>query len=614
MRLKFFVFLFLGLSLVFFQCESSPTSSHDDDEEPIENPGGGGVDQGPEVYPLFLDKDIEYTPYQRFFAAGDMQMESKGYPYGEYPMVIDTDTVMVFVDDAINYNLIGDILGIDFIGQEIYIDEVLTMSLPLVEPGEYKIQVIISDDYVFEAEINVGTFEPITNPISVTQEVVTDLAIQFDNLSNVTFENPDLEYDFQSDLIRLEELKLVFEQKLETATEEEIEELAYFIRGNKDMLTSNFSGKINYQKMADACLASTPEEALELIFKDIKEKVNFTGFLQIFKDTQDPNDVEVSEPSLFDSFISWTNTGKSLSVISSLLDSAKCLFQLVIDNGIQADLDEIGSKSKLKAASVDTLLIEAGGTYRLSFSGIYEQKDDYSTDDFGYDEFWLPLVRIKIAIEKSSFVQSFWYLTRSEPDTVVRKIHSKHLELASDISDIKERFGFNIEPDLSSGDFIISVSSSDDPFLLEDRSFPFAYKPYSTYDYEEEIDQVMTISTCPDFSALIPGKWESVFYTYDDLAEIFQIDQIEFLEDGTWRKKDYFLVDQWYQHENYVTGTWRSSCEDGEAWFYYTDDFFGVTWSFEYVGDKNRMLGYRWVYDTTYNYDGPTQVLRKAEF
>ncbi len=601
------------------QCQSTPSGSDveqvDDQEELVDDGGTEEEEVGPEVFQLYINENESYSPYQQTVGIGNLDIERRNLEYGDYPVVIGADTVMARIKNSINYLSIDEVLGIDLSAEGNSFDDVVFITIPEIESGEYILQVLISDEYIYETMISIIDFIPVTSPRTYSQEQVASIETQFSNIYDFSLEgDEDFNSAYSNDLVRFNELYESFTAALDVASDEEIRELAYFIRGNSKMLNEDFTGGVLKIRNTDPCLASTPEEALDLMFDDIKKKLSFSGFLQIFEDTQDPNEVEVGEPSLIDMFVSWTNTGKALSLISSIKENFKCVWYLTTDS-ISSELEQIGSESskkyKLTSQTTDTLYIEAGFNYQLSFTGVYESKESYSRDDFGRDELWVPVVRIQNIIEDFSFVDSFRFLNEPKENTKTEKINAQYLELISDLSTERE-LGVDIQKDTETGDFIITTNEPDEPFLILDRDYQFEYKPFADKEYRQEITQYLTISSCPDFSRFIPGKWEIVYYKDDKQQDIFQIDRTEYFENGTWRKKEYILEGQLFESD--ATGVWSGDCNDGNGWVYITDDFFGVTWSFEYTGDRSKLYGYRWRYDTTVDYEGPTQVFRRASF
>lgn len=649
MYFRFSILALLVISFLVLQCQSSPTSSNDD-EETIENPddtggdsGGGGTEE-PE--PLVIEIPNDYSPFYPYqsliYYSEDFDIEDYGF---EFVYGVDPEDANYSLYKRFDLVYYQDTLAVgDTLSAKVTEWGQWSVIIPRVSSGIYNFTVFIKEDLLLKGEVEILPIGVISDPSNYIQSEFSKFKNQMDlvraDAQKVIDEVPEFDYDVDEEWVEemTEALQIYndLEQKIlsdiQTASPEELERLAYFMKAYEDILNEEYEPYEDVLAKVNEDPLEEPESAFESGKKWLTNKLNFQGILNSFWNS-DTENVEVGEGELVETAKTWTVYGQAISIITGIQERFTKVFMLTTDK-LEAELSgdfsdgNDSNPKRLKGQSWpyrDSLYFEYNQPVRIAFQGEYEnlREDPYdeapwpnpATLNVITDELYELIDDIGVGFGELRIFP----LMRQDTTNITTTVSSKYLEFReSDTATLSEPFFdvFNVTKDESTGEFIVTAKpftdDNGDTFYGERKAVTWL-QYYQDEEYKE-FDFMFFATQCPDFSLFIPGKWESVFYKYDDLADIFQIDRIEFFEDGTWRIKDYFLVDQWYQYEDYATGTWRSGCEDGEAWFYYTDDFFGVTWSFEYDGDKNRLLGYRWRYDTTYSYDGPTQVLRKAEF
>ncbi|XWN37414.1 MAG: hypothetical protein ROO71_00540 [Balneola sp.] len=575
--------LALVLILIFIGCNNTPAGSNDDktdenDSEELEVT----------VFPVYIKQNQEYKPYQKVFGLGDMsKLTVLDVENGEYPLIIGEDTTEVLIEDKDNYRVSN--FGIE-VPEEFSTREVLSFYVPVLNPGTYTFQVPINDEYIYEGEIQVGSYSVISDP---NQRVNSKLS-QLDDLFNDFRPSLDTTNAGQQDLIRLDSLKGELDVQLAQASDEELEELAYIIQNNSEFFESQFfKSKIN----TEACLAETPEEALKLIFRDIKNKLTFSSLLQVFSDSKDQNDPQVPEPSLIDTFLNWTNMGKALDLITSIKENFKCLW-MVVDESITTDLEAIGNNKRRKldpeiySKSKDTLQIETGVQYRLSFYADYANTSPelINGGELGDNELWEPFREISSIIQNStSLVSGLFY---PEPDTTNFKVDIKYFK--NNLADF-----FNPSWDLqyqfdNNGNLILEVTN-DTIDVDYTGIINFLYSPADEYQDILEFEQSyrLTGSSCPDPETFIPGKWELIFYWGTTTENIYQINRDLFDKNGTYEtiEKRSTTDEDFVKPTEPIFGTWSTSCNDGEFKISRADDFFGASYTLTYDNELEFFVG-----------------------
>lgn len=576
--------LILAVILLCAGCKNAPTGGNGEDidgndiEEPTVN-----------VYPVYTKLNQEYKPYQKVFGLGDMsKLTVLDIEYGEYPLIIGEDTTKVLLEDENSY-LVSS-FGIET-PEDFTTKEVLSFYLPPLVPGTYTFQIPITDEYIYVGEIKVGSYQIISDPYQRVNSKFT----QLDELFSDFRPTIDTTYDGQQDLIRLDSLKSELDIQLAQASDEELEELAYIIQNNPDFFDSqSFKNKIN----TDACLAETPEEALKLIFNDIKNKLTFSSLLQVFSDTEDLDEPQVSEPSLIDTFISWTNMGKALDIITSIKENFKCLW-MVVEDSITADLEVIGNAKRRKldpeifTNSKDTLEIETGVQYRLSFYADYTNSSPelIGGGELGDEELWEPFREIRNIIRNSTNLLSDLFYP--EADTSNFKIDIKYFK--DNLDDFFAiPWGLEYQFDNNNGDLLFEVTN-DTIDIDYTGNINFFYSPTEEYEDVLKYEQDYTLkgSSCPDPEQFIPGKWELVFYEGGTTENIYQINRDLFDKDGTYETIEYRLkTDNAFREPTEpIFGAWVTSCNDGEFKISRVDDFFGASYTLTYNKELEFFVG-----------------------
>ncbi len=654
MNIRFFVLLFLGISLFLFQCESSPTSSNSDDD-PIDNPDNSGDDgsddeddddgdEEPEITIIEIPNTYSaFYPYQSLiYYSDEFDIEDYGFEFvngvdpedSEYDLYKRFD--LVYYQDTL---AVGDTLSakVKEWGQ-------WSITIPRIEPGSYTFKVILRDDLLLTGEAEILSIGVINDPANFIHtefsEFRNQMSMVLEDARKVIDNVPEHNIDSEIDDVFIERMETAIglyeelEQKvfieLETASPEQLERLAYYFKAYDELLNEEYeSYEESLNKLNDE-LPLEPEKEYEKSKGWLTNKINFKGILDSFWGS-DTENVQVGEGDVVETAKTWHITGWAISIITGIQERFTKVFTLTTDKlNAELKLDSERDKSAnfgMPWPYSDSLYFEFGQPTRLSFTGIYEnlREDPWDEAPDNGTQWSDPKILNVITGELYDMLDEFYFndgvlrytplfpLMREDTTNISTTINSKYLEFidASNSSYINFFDMFDVEKDESTGEFIITAK----PFVDEqgdtvygDWEFPIWLQYYQDEEYDE-FDFAFFTSSCPDFSLFIPGQWRLRYYTDDTRSQLQQEDRQTYSADGKWTEKEYRFAGESEWRTSSSTGTWEATCSDGNARLIWRHNFFtNIAYVFKYDGDKNQMFGY----SSGLSFNGYNLELRKG--
>lgn len=635
MMYKLLMLVLIGFSLVLLSCKNSPTSSGV--EDPIENTdddeGDSDTDEddeNEETEPLVINTPSSYPafyPYQSlYYYNEDFDLEDYGFEFiwgqdsvdNEYDMYKRFD--LVYYQDTL---AVGDTLTakVKEWGQ-------WAITIPRIEAGNYNFTVFIKEGLLLKGEVEILPIALISDPVSYVQ---TEFAKFKDQMSlvkvdaeKVMQEVPDHNYDVDEVFVeQMNEALMLYnelEQKIfndiQTASSEELENLAYFMRAYEEILNEEYESVDQVlAKFTDDPLEE-PESAFESSKKWLTNKINFQGILNSFWDS-DTENVEVGEGDLVETAKTWTVYGQAISIITGIQEKFTKVFMLTTDK-LEAELkgdfsnnDNSGTnKRKMQYWPYrDSLYFEYNQPTRISFNGEYENlREDPMDEAPPNGTMWPdPATLNVITDELYELIDDIsvtygdlriFPLMRQDTTNITTKVSSKYLEFKESESTTYAPFFdvFDVEKDESTGEFIVTakplIDEEGNEFYGERKAVTWL-QYYQEPEYEE-FDYMFFASNCPDFSLFMTGQWQQRYYTDDSRTVLSQVNRQTYFKDGTWTEKEYNIIangSEW--QESVDTGRWVGRCEGGEAQLIWYHNFFtNIAYVYKYEKDKNKMFGY----------------------
>ena len=633
---RFLVVFVLGLGLFFFQCKSSPTSTGTD-EDPTENPddggggtGGGGNNGGGTPPPTVVEIPNDYQPFYPFqsliYYTEDFDIEDHGFEFVWGQDSVDSDYDMYKRFDLVYYQ---DTLSVgDTLTAKVKEWGQWSISIPRVPAGLYNFTVFIKEDLLLKGEVEILPIAVISDPVSYIQTEFYEFKNQMDlvkvDAQKVMDEVPEFEHDV--DEIFVEKMTAALqvydqlEQKIlngiQTASPEELENLAYFMKAYEEILNEEYEPYDEVLAKTNDDPIEEPESAFESSKKWLTNKLNFQGLLNTFWNS-DTENVKVGEGELVETAKTWTVYGQAISIITGIQERFTKVFTLTTDK-LEAELkgdfsdDNNSNPKRLKRQSSpyrDSLYFEYNQPIRISFQGEYENLREEPYDEAPDNGTMWPdpptlnvitdeLYELIDDISMKYGDLGIFSLMRRDTTNIITTVNSKYLDFMESENATGEPFFnvFDVQKDEDTGEFIITakplVDNNGDTFYGERKAVTWL-QYYQEEEYDE-FDFMFFATRCPDFSLFMQGQWQLRFYETDERTNLGQIDRQIYYKDGTWEGIEYIIFangSEW--NESFSDGRWVGKCdEDGARLVWYHNFFTNIAYVFKYDGDKNQMFGY----------------------
>lgn len=627
MSFKVFVVFLLSIGVVLLQCQSSPTSA----DEPTENTddddsGSGNGGGGEETEPIIIEIPNDYSPFYPYqsllYYNEDFDLEDYGFAFVWGQDSVDNEYSMYKRFDVVYYQdtlAVGDTLTakVKEWGQ-------WAITIPRITAGNYNFTVFIKDDLFLKGEVEILPIQVISDPVSYVQaefskfkdqmslvkadaeKVIQEVPPNRDGNDEAFVEQMNKALDLYNEL----ELKIFNE--IQTASPEELENLAYFMKAYEEILNEEYESLDDILAKSNDDTLEEPESAFESSKKWLSNKLTFQGILNKFWNS-DTENVEVGEGDLVETAKTWTVYGQAISIITGIQERIQKVFTLTTDR-LNSELkgepiNQPKSIPLLKnlAPHLDTLRFEYETPIRLSFTGEYEnllEDSRYGDSNVLNNE----LYDLVSSLTTNLNIGDLSLLSLMSQDTVniIRPVNSKYLDLkwAGDQYTDDRSFNelFDVQKDESTGEFVLTakVQKNDDNVpIYGDLETQVRAEYYQNPEYDG-FEYLFMTSNCPDFSLFMTGQWLLKYYGdgSDDgdsstRGELSQLDRVTFYKDGTWIAKESRFANESEWRESFETGTWIGKCEDGGARLVMYNNFFtNIAYVLNYEKDKTLMYGY----------------------
>lgn len=630
MYFRFSILVLLVISFLILQCQSSPTSSNDD-EETIENPDDNGGDSGgggtEEPEPLVIEIPNDYSPFYPYqsliYYSEDFDIEDYGF---EFVYGVDPEDANYSLYKRFDLVYYQDTLAVgDTLSAKVKEWGQWAVTIPRIAAGNYNFTVFIKDDLLLKGQVEILPIQLIGDPLNYIQTEFSKFKDQMSLvkadaekiIQEVPYNRDGNDENFVEQMNKALKLYNDLEQKIlsdiQTASPEELERLAYFMKAYEDILNEEYEPYEDVLAKVNEDPLEEPESAFESGKKWLTNKLNFQGILNSFWNS-DTENVEVGEGELLETAKTWTVYGQAISIITGIQERFTKVFMLTTDK-LEAELSgdfsdgNDSNPKRLKGQSWpyrDSLYFEYNQPVRIAFQGEYENLREDPYDEAPWpnqptlnvitNELYELIDDIGVGVLYGDI--GIFPLMRQDTTNIATIVNSKYLEFKESETTSNSSFFdvFDVEKDESSGEFIITakplIDDQGNMFYGEEKAVTWL-QYYQNEEYEE-FDFMFFASNCPDFSLFMNGQWQQRFYSDDSRTELSQINRQTYFKDGTWTEKEYNIIangSEW--RESTDTGTWVGRCEGGEAELIWYHDFFtNIAYVYKYEKDKEQMFGY----------------------